>query len=200
MEVDLKVKIRDSALDLFRRISYSKTSVSDIAAHAGIGKGTIYLYYPSKEDIMADIIKLKICVVDSRKDDSYRNPDIPFEVKLEKFTTFLVDSFVEIKNLLFGSFENLQGKIIKDVFSSYKNYSELTVQFISELMTIHGINVEGRTREEIEASIDEFFNFIIGRIILYVLETDWDNIEPIKLLINQKINGLFKLFVLGKGV
>lgn len=41
--------ILDAALRLFSNNGYRKTSVDDIAAAAGIGKGTIYLYFESKE-------------------------------------------------------------------------------------------------------------------------------------------------------
>lgn len=41
--------ILDAALRLFSHNGYRKTSVDEIAAAAGIGKGTIYLYFASKE-------------------------------------------------------------------------------------------------------------------------------------------------------
>src|SRR5690242_7309200 len=40
-----------AARTVFARQGYADTVVEDIARQAGIGKGTIYLYFPSKEQI-----------------------------------------------------------------------------------------------------------------------------------------------------
>jgi AcrR family transcriptional regulator len=43
--------ILDAARTVFARKGYADTVVEDIAEQAGIGKGTLYLYFPSKEQI-----------------------------------------------------------------------------------------------------------------------------------------------------
>src|SRR5215471_2618021 len=43
--------ILEAARTVFARKGYSSTGVEDIAEQAGIGKGTLYLYFPSKEQI-----------------------------------------------------------------------------------------------------------------------------------------------------
>lgn len=52
---DKKVLILDAAEALFHRYGYSKTSLEDIAKEAGLGKGTIYYYFESKEDIFFEV-------------------------------------------------------------------------------------------------------------------------------------------------
>jgi len=51
-----KEAVRDSILDatdrLLARFGYRKMTVEDIAAEAGIGKGTIYLHFSSKEEVV----------------------------------------------------------------------------------------------------------------------------------------------------
>lgn len=51
-----KKVIIDSAAILFHRYGYSKTSLEDIAKHASLGKGTIYYYFNSKEDIFIEVV------------------------------------------------------------------------------------------------------------------------------------------------
>jgi AcrR family transcriptional regulator len=41
----------EAARTVFARQGYANTGVEDIAEQAGIGKGTLYLYFPSKEQI-----------------------------------------------------------------------------------------------------------------------------------------------------
>jgi TetR/AcrR family transcriptional regulator len=52
---DKKAQIIEAAEALFLRFGYAKTSLDDIAGQAGLGKGTIYYYFESKEDIFFEI-------------------------------------------------------------------------------------------------------------------------------------------------
>ncbi len=47
--------ILDVALRLFSQHGYRGTSMEDIAQHAGLGKGTLYLYFESKEALFRDV-------------------------------------------------------------------------------------------------------------------------------------------------
>ena len=50
----------DAALDLFVEKGFAATRVDDIAKRAGLSKGAIYLYFPSKEAIMEGLVKRAI--------------------------------------------------------------------------------------------------------------------------------------------
>ncbi|MDP9067969.1 MAG: TetR/AcrR family transcriptional regulator [Actinomycetota bacterium] len=45
-------EILDAALRLFNERGFESTTVADIARAAGAAKGTVYLYFPSKEDVL----------------------------------------------------------------------------------------------------------------------------------------------------
>ena len=55
------IKKYDLILDALQQLMVDKSiqniSVSDIAARAGIGKGSIYYYFPSKEAILDALIR-----------------------------------------------------------------------------------------------------------------------------------------------
>lgn len=48
---DKKSTILESARQLFRQHGYKRTSMDDIAHEAGVAKGTLYIYFPSKEQL-----------------------------------------------------------------------------------------------------------------------------------------------------
>lgn len=57
-------RILDAAERLLGRFGYRKMTVEDIAAEAGIGKGTVYLSFPSKEEVVlstVDRIVERVC-------------------------------------------------------------------------------------------------------------------------------------------
>jgi AcrR family transcriptional regulator len=49
-------RILDSAADLLRRWGYNRVTIDDVAAHAGIGKGTIYLHWKTREELFFSAI------------------------------------------------------------------------------------------------------------------------------------------------
>ncbi|MEJ2634683.1 MAG: TetR/AcrR family transcriptional regulator [Calditrichia bacterium] len=58
-------RILEAALTLFSQAGYQETSIDQIAAHAGIATGTIYLYFENKEDILKGILKRFLFAYDS---------------------------------------------------------------------------------------------------------------------------------------
>ena len=50
-------KILDSAHELFTSIGVSNTSISMICEKAGIAKGTFYLYFTDKEDVLRNLVR-----------------------------------------------------------------------------------------------------------------------------------------------
>jgi len=57
MDDQVKDTILEVAFKLFQRFGYQKTTVEEIAREAKIGKGTVYLHFKSKEEILLTIIQ-----------------------------------------------------------------------------------------------------------------------------------------------
>lgn len=56
LQIDVKQAIIDAADELLGRFGYRKMSIDDVARAAGIGKGTIYLHFDSKEEVALSTI------------------------------------------------------------------------------------------------------------------------------------------------
>jgi TetR/AcrR family transcriptional regulator len=50
-------ELLDAALDLFVERGFAATRSEDVATRAGVSKGTLYLYYPSKEELLKEVIR-----------------------------------------------------------------------------------------------------------------------------------------------
>ena len=57
---DKPQQIVDAAIRVFARNGYYNSRVSDIAREAGIASGTIYLYFPTKEEILVTLFREKM--------------------------------------------------------------------------------------------------------------------------------------------
>src|SRR5216683_6261817 len=53
-------QIIDAAIRVFARTGYYNSRVSDIAREAGIASGTIYLYFPTKDEILVTLFREKM--------------------------------------------------------------------------------------------------------------------------------------------
>ncbi|AVP57889.1 TetR/AcrR family transcriptional regulator [Pulveribacter suum] len=49
-----------AALDLFVEKGFAATRVDEVAAHAGVSKGTLFLYFPSKEELFKAVVRENI--------------------------------------------------------------------------------------------------------------------------------------------
>ncbi len=50
-------ELLDAALVLFGEKGFAATRTEEVAARAGVSKGTLYLYYPSKEELLKAVIR-----------------------------------------------------------------------------------------------------------------------------------------------
>lgn len=85
MKKDKRLRIIQAAASIFSRDGLEKARVEDIAKLAKIGKGTIYLYFPSKEAILEEGIRFfAVKRIDELKMllSKYKSP-------LDKLTTLL---------------------------------------------------------------------------------------------------------------
>jgi AcrR family transcriptional regulator len=53
-------ELLDAALELFVEKGFAATRAEEVAARAGVSKGTLYLYYPSKEDLLKAVIEQRV--------------------------------------------------------------------------------------------------------------------------------------------
>ena len=74
--------ILDAALDVFSEKGYAATRLEDVAARAGVAKGTIYLYVPSKQALFEALIRSAIALPIEALEQRIAALDVPAETML----------------------------------------------------------------------------------------------------------------------
>lgn len=83
--------ILDVAAELFASKRFHEVKLDDIAAKARVGKGTLYLYWSSKEDVYLAIIRRGFAAVLARVDQELSTHDGNHQEKLEAIVTAVID-------------------------------------------------------------------------------------------------------------
>jgi len=91
-------QIIDVAIDMFSRKGFQQTTVQEIAEAAGVGKGTIYRFFESKEDLVSSLVEFAIDDVARAIREAIRDLTDPVE-KLRTIITTEVDYYDQHRNL-----------------------------------------------------------------------------------------------------
>lgn len=74
---DREAAIVGAGLDLFLEKGFAATKVDEVARRAGVAKGTVYLYFPSKEDLFHAVVRDSIAPLIDVVEDLSHAPDAP---------------------------------------------------------------------------------------------------------------------------
>lgn len=120
--------ILDTALNLFVQNGYLDTKIIDIANAAGIGKGTVYEYFSSKEALFAELLQLHVLKPYSCMEEEITSGDTSCFEQLRRYILFdteMAKRFGNGKNFIDQLFnESLLSQCpdLKDIFKQLMNY------------------------------------------------------------------------------
>jgi AcrR family transcriptional regulator len=114
-----------AALELFTERGYAATRLDDVARRAGVSKGTVYLYYPSKEDLFKAVVREGL---------------VPVLERGERMVADHRGSTAElIRSLIQGWWEAIGATpyagITKLMISECRNFPELGSFYVDEVIT-----------------------------------------------------------------
>jgi AcrR family transcriptional regulator len=135
-------EIRDAILDatdkLLARYGYKKMTIDDLAAEVGIGKGSIYLHFKSKQEIAlshVDRIIERLCV----RLETIANEDIDPTEKLRRMilerVSFRFDSVQHYSESINELLSGLRSKLLKRRQQHHQREAEIISAVISEGQT-----------------------------------------------------------------
>lgn len=77
-------RVLDAAADLLLRVGYKRVTVDDVAEQAGIGKGTVYLHWATREELFAAVFLRELAAASDELVNRIRQD--PAEVLLHRLT------------------------------------------------------------------------------------------------------------------
>jgi len=82
-----------AALELFAQQGFAATRLRDVARHAGVSKGTVYLYFKSKEDLLRAVVRDAVVPILDSSDEVELDSDASARDLLEELLRAWVDAF-----------------------------------------------------------------------------------------------------------
>ena len=156
-ELSRKEKIIEAAKRLFRHYGFAKTTTEDISKEAEISKGSIYLEFSSKQDIMLSIVEKFLDEQIQRIEKVHKKEDAQNYINI--FQKSLVNYVLETYDLAYPyshnveSFIHTSSRVRNEMEERLNKIQELFAEMLKKAQTHKEINLHTTTPEEITSLI-----------------------------------------------
>ncbi len=184
---DKKEQILNAATRLFAKYGLKKTSVADIAGEAGVGKGTLYLFFESKEALFENVVRREAFHFLEKLKKAIGN-EISASDKLRVFmiTHFtLLDEVVNLHHMAGGIMMELWPEVRKALADFRKE----------EMSIIASILLEGEQNGEFEVNDIDLVSVALGAA-LEALDVPWV-LDGREIGLDRKVKTLLDLIIRG---
>ena len=172
-----KDQIMNAAEDVFTRKGFSDARMDDIAEETGLSKGTLYLYYKSKDDLIISILDR----IFQREFRVFENLDFASMSATEAIWTFTETTSKDVKmmmRLLPITYEFMglafRNKFVQKTFKAYLNhYLDILTPIVQ-----HGIDTGEFRRADAKEIAIAMGAIMEGTLLLWVYDNSL--IEPEK--------------------
>jgi AcrR family transcriptional regulator len=117
-------EVIDAALALFAERGYAQTRLDDVAMRAGISKGTVYLYFASKQELFEAVIQDRVTPWLDALGSQTIDPHASTEELLRSFLQWGWNQFLESKLYM----------IARVVLAESSNFPHLAQAYLREVM------------------------------------------------------------------
>ncbi len=86
---EIKDRILAKSEEMFMQFGYSKVKMEEIAAGLGISKKTLYKFFPSKENLVREMIETRRCDVENHIAELWADESLDFVGKLRRLMDYI---------------------------------------------------------------------------------------------------------------
>ena len=148
---DKRTRLVKAACAVFAENGYASTRVAEIAERAGVGKGTVYEYFSSKEELLFAVFESINANISSRMNDALASGGTTEEQlhNLLRLGAKVISEQVDLQPVILDFWAASRGKDFEETYrravvASYTFFRNLVSDFIRE----------GQNRGEFKASVD----------------------------------------------
>ena len=144
----------NAAFDLFMTKGEHETVIDDIVKKAGVAKGTFYLYFKDKYDLLDNIIYQKSRLVTKEALEYVRNAEGSGNMsavdRILMFIDYIIDYLKDNKKLLKLIYKNLSWGLYRRVLSSPDEFHELKDSLD---VVLKDLNLADTSKDSIEKTL-----------------------------------------------
>lgn len=193
--MDTKSKRKDQILkaaqNVFSLKGFHDARIDDIAKEACVGKGTVYQYFSSKQEVFDEAFIMSINQIHERFDEII-SCNCTFIDKTKKITNFILTEAIQVTGRI-DSICASEGIVSKKLGEVYENHMVYIYKILDELIE------QGKNENIIKKDIDTevISTIMIGSIKQYFVK---NNLIPASTVSMNEINKYIDLFLNGFGV
>lgn len=166
--------ILDAAYALFIKKGYWDTKIIDIAEAAGIGKGTVYEYFESKDEIIFELFKTKVAASYEHLPELL-SKDIPCEAKIKEYLN------IELSNTARSTFNKnfLTDLMMKsDAFRNPDLINSIMKLIRDKFSILHKIIEDGVRKGEFRRMDPALAAIAVMGAINFYISIDYAPVDP----------------------
>ncbi|MGZ0084689.1 TetR/AcrR family transcriptional regulator [Geobacillus sp. C56-T2] len=185
MASDRRRQIISAAAQSFSAFGYKATTMEQIARLANVGKGTIYTFFKSKEELLDEIISSLIAQIKTEAEQAM-DPSLPFSENVPRALYRILE---------FRQRHQLTAKLLQEVRSiGTAAVQEVLAKFDREMVRFIRCKIEAAVEKgEIRPCDSEITAFVMLKTYIALI-VDWEKEhEPLS---KEQIAELFTLYFL----
>lgn len=164
---EMRSRILHDSMLYFARNGFAGTKISDLARQIGIGQGTIYVYFKSKEDLFQEIFKMMDRESDIKRLKMLSAIPMPAKEKIHKLSKTLLEELKKDENFAAVITLNTQMLLELNADNAFMNTTYQTDLYKYTAKIIEQGQKEGSV---VEGSSIKLADYYWGVIYLYSLK------------------------------
>ena len=173
-----RLALIEAALAVFSRVGFAAAKIDDVAEEAGVSKGTVYLYFDSKEDLFEGMVKAKMMPMLEGAAEIAFDPDMSATARLKQHLRFFYTKVLDSD----------RRQIMRLIMAEGPNFPHLAEFYHANVLSrgqamINAIIQQGIENGEFRNMSGHglMHNVVAGALVAGVWKLVFDRFQPIEL-------------------
>jgi len=187
-------EILDAAQTVFGECGFARTKLDDVARLAGVSKGTVYLYFDSKESLFREMVRAKVVAAVAECEELVRN----YQGSCRELLIEL------ITRLYYGLRNERMARIARLVQAELESFPELAQFYFDEVILrarrlVADVLERGVTTGEFRPEARAFAARGLPSLLVHTAQVQcfFHRLDPAALTDEQALQGLIDLYLQG---